>query len=84
MEKIIYQIKKECTDKYLITKAIVQAFIKQKSKFSYEQVQNEIRKRDGIMRVSTCVTVSDYLDEFEKNGVLKYELDEKDGHFCVM
>lgn len=70
-------------DKYQISKGIVQAFIKQRSSFTFEEVQNEIQKRNGIMRVATCVTVSDYLEEFEESGVLKFELDDKEGHYNV-
>jgi hypothetical protein len=69
---------------HLIAKGVVQAFIKQKDEFTFEEVQNEIQKRNGIMRVATCVTVSDYLEEFEDSGVLKFELDEHEGHYNVV
>ena len=69
---------------HLIAKGTVQAFIKQKDQFTYEEVRTEILSRGGFMRVATCVTVSDYLEEFEKNGTLKFVLDDKEGHYCVI
>jgi Fe2+ or Zn2+ uptake regulation protein len=69
---------------HLIAKGTVQAFIKQRNQFTYEEVHNEIIKRGGTARVATCVTIKDYLETFENNGVLKFVLDEKDGHYCVV
>lgn len=69
---------------YLIAKGTVQAFLMQRSKFTNEEVKQEIIKRGGVMRVSTCVTVKEYLNEFKHNGILKYVLDDKEGHYCVI
>jgi len=69
---------------YLLSKGVVQAFIKQKKQFTYEEIKQEILKRKGIMRVGTCVTILDYLKKFEKNEVLRFELDDKDGHYRVL
>jgi hypothetical protein len=77
-------MEKSTKDLYLISKGVVQAFIRQKSQFTLEEVKQEILKRNGIMRVSTGVTILDYLEEFERNEVLRFELDDKDGHYRVL
>ncbi|MFZ4648633.1 MAG: hypothetical protein ACOYMB_03305 [Patescibacteria group bacterium] len=71
-------------DGRLIAKGVVQAFIRRGKDFSYQEVKSEILKRDGVMRVATCFTVSDYLEEFKQNGVLRFFLDKNKGHFCVL
>ena len=43
-----------------------------------------ISSHDFWVLCPTCVTVFDYLEEFEKSGVLRFELDEQDGHYCVV
>lgn len=58
---------------HLIARGTVHAFISQKGKFTYDEVHNEIIRRNGIMRVSMGVTVSDYLGDFEKKGIVEYE-----------
>lgn len=60
----------------LIARGTVNGFIKQKKSFTLEDVHREILKRGGILRVSSGVTISDYLQEFEERGILEY-VDDK-------
>jgi len=55
-----------------IARGIVQAYIHQKPTFKYEEVQSTIIRKGGILRVSTGVTVADYLHDLEKEGKIKY------------
>ena len=71
-------------DGRLIAKGVVQAFIRRGKDFSYEEVKSEILKRNGVMRVASCFTVSDYLEEFRQNNVLRFFLDKNKGHFRVI
>ena len=57
---------------HLIAKATIQAFILKKKKFTYSELQREIVKRKGILRVSLCVTVADRLRTLEEKGIIRH------------
>lgn len=60
---------------HVIARNTVLTFIKEKSEFTFSDVKRCILRNKGIMRVSIGVTVKDYLEDFEKNGVIKYKIE---------
>lgn len=58
---------------HIIARGTVHAFLKQRENFTYEQVRNEIIRRGGIMRISMGVTIWEYLKDFEKSGIIKFD-----------
>ena len=72
---------------HLIARGTVHAFLSQKESFSFHEVQDEIIRRNGIMRVSMGVTVIDYLNECENRGLVhyrpiqgRYKVEKRDSH----
>ena len=60
-----------------IARATVHKFIKTKESFTPSELYTEISKKGGIMRISIGVTVDDYLKEFEDQGTLDWDFDDK-------
>jgi hypothetical protein len=56
-------------------------FIKTKTSFKLEEVQDAILNDGGVLRISTGYTVGDYLKSLEEEGILKY--DPKSEQFLV-
>ena len=79
------QLRKFAKKEYhLFAKAVVHSFIKQREKFTEREVNDTITSYGGILRVSICVPVSEYLEDFEKNKTIKFQSDEEGGHYIVL
>ncbi len=59
---------------HIIARQTVLNYIKTKTEFTLDELKKEILHKDGIMRVSMGVTVSDFLEEFDRNGILKFKV----------
>lgn len=68
-------------DYYNKSRKIVLDFIEQKDGFSLSELQAEIMKQGGAMRVAPSITIKDYLSEFEEAGILGYV--PKDGKYLA-
>lgn len=55
-----------------IARATTQAFLMKKESFTYSELQQEILKQGGILRVSLCVTIADHLKDLEGDGMVKH------------
>lgn len=66
---------------YNKSRKIVLDFIEQKDGFTLSELQAEIRRQGGAMRVAPSITIKEYLSEFEEAGILGYV--PKDGRYLV-
>ena len=61
-------------NEYQIARNTCTSFILSKKEFSYQELQQEIIKRNGILRVSFGVTIADHLQDLEEDGIIKHIL----------
>ena len=71
-------------EEYGIARQTVLAYIKKGEPFKYSQVKKTILDHGGIMRVSVGVTVKDYLEDFDANGVIKWSVVDDDIFYTVI
>lgn len=67
-----------------IARQIVLLYIKRKMPFKLSEVKKIILEHGGIMRVSIGVTVQDYLEDFDTNGILKWSVTDDDILYTVL
>lgn len=75
---------KTVEEQHSIARQVVLAYVKTKKTFKLSEVKKSILKNGGIMRVGICYTVFEYLDDFDKNGVLSWKRDGNDIIFSVL
>lgn len=54
-------------------KKIVESYIKKKEPFTFNQIKNKIIEKDGVLRISPGVTVSDFLSNLEERRIIYYD-----------
>ncbi len=69
---------------HLITRGVVHSFINNKDSFSLNELEERILREKGTMRVSTGVTVMEYLRGFERAGKIKYSASNNDIQFTII
>lgn len=69
---------------HTIARGTVKHFIKTKNEFTFQELKTAIVRNEGIMRVSMGVSVSDYLENFESDGVVKQEIRNDDVYYKVV
>ena len=62
-------------DRFIKTRDIVLDFIDENDSFTYDQLVNKVEKEGGFLRVSPCCTIDEYLQRYEKSGILTFEND---------
>lgn len=67
-----------------IARQIVLEFIKTKKVFYLSEIKESILKNKGIMRVSTGVTVKEYLEDFDTNGIIKWSVIENNIKYVIL
>ena len=69
---------------YSIARQTVLTYIKRSKPFKLSEVKKTILENGGIVRVSIGVTVQDYLEDFDTNGVIKWSIIDDDILYTVL
>jgi hypothetical protein len=75
---------KKNMDKYAIARKVVLEYIKTKDVFYLSDIKMSILKNNGIMRTSLGVTVKEYLEDFDDNGIVKWTPTKNDIMYQVL
>jgi len=57
---------------HLIAKQIIDEKIKSQRPFSYKEINGLILEKGGILRISTGITIGNYLTQLEDFGIIKF------------
>ena len=55
-----------------ICRNTVTAYLISKKEFTYDELMNRILDNGGVFRISTTVSLNDFLDDFVYAGMIKY------------
>lgn len=65
---------------YDISLKIIEGKISKLDDFSLNELKKEISDNKGIFRVSTDLTIKEYLEILEETGIIRYDLSNKKYH----
>ena len=60
-----------CTE-HKIAFNVIKEYLESKKEFSFKELQNEIVKRGGILRVSAGYSIGKYILELEEDGLIEF------------
>ena len=61
-----------------ITKEIIVSYINNKTKFSEQELIDTIIENGGINTVGIGISIDQYLEMFERDGIIRYDIERKE------